>query len=172
MTIRALEGKHPKIDPKAFVSEAAYVVGDVEMGPESSVWPGAVIRGDMGKIRIGRSTNIQDNSVVHSDADSQYGDYVTLGHGVICHAKSVGSYVIIGNGAVVNDGVEIGDHCIIAAGAVVLENVKIPAHSLVMGIPGQVRGQLQERHEGLITYYAGQYIEKTARYLKAGGLGS
>lgn len=172
MTLRTLEGKHPKVDPMAFVSEAAYVLGDVEIGPESSVWPGAVIRGDMGKVRVGRATNIQDNSVVHSDGDAEYGDYVTLGHGVVCHAKKVGNHVVIGNGAVVNDGVEIGDYSIVAAGAVVLEDVKIPARSMVMGIPGQVRAQIQPRHEELIAHYAQEYIDKTARYLKHGGLGS
>ena len=80
--IRSFKGKTPKIHPTAFVSEAAYVLGDVEIGENSSIWPGTVIRGDSGKIIIGKNTNIQDNSVVHSDADSWIGDNSTMGHSV------------------------------------------------------------------------------------------
>ncbi|MSQ11539.1 MAG: gamma carbonic anhydrase family protein [Dehalococcoidia bacterium] len=169
--LRSLDGIHPQVHPKAFVSEAAYVVGDVEIGEDSSVWPGTVIRGDTGKIRIGKGVNIQDNSVVHSDADAEYGDYVTVGHGVVCHARKVASHVLIGNGAVVNDGVEIGEYSLIAAGAVVLENAKIPANSLVVGIPAQVKDQTLERHHALIKQTAEIYVEKARRYLKNQGLG-
>ena len=94
--IRSFNGKTPRVDPTAFVSEAAYVVGDVEIGPYSSVWPGVVIRGDMGRITIGSHTNIQDNSVVHSDTDATLGDYVTLGHSVVCHAARVEDYALLG----------------------------------------------------------------------------
>ncbi|MBM3939311.1 MAG: gamma carbonic anhydrase family protein [SAR202 cluster bacterium] len=119
--IRALGGKSPRIDPIAYVSEAAYVIGDVSIGAHPSVWPGAVIRGDHGHIAIGSRTNIQDNSVIHSDADVVIGDHVTIGHRVVCHAVWVGNYVLLGNGCVVNDGVVVGSRAIVAAGAVVLE---------------------------------------------------
>ena len=95
--IRSFNGKTPRIDPTAFVSEAAYVVGDVEIGPHSSIWPGVVIRGDMGRITIGSHTNIQDNSVVHSDTDATLGNHVTLGHSVVCHAAVVEDYSLLGN---------------------------------------------------------------------------
>ena len=89
--IRTLDGITPRIHPTAFVSEAAYVIGDVEIGEGSSVWPGSVIRGDMGKITIGKYTCVQDNSVVHCDTDATIGDYVVIGHRVVCHAKNVGA---------------------------------------------------------------------------------
>ena len=103
--IRSLDGISPQIHPTAFVSEAAYVVGDVVIGEGSSVWPGSVVRGDMGRVTIGKYTNVQDNSVVHCDTDTTIGDYVTIGHRVVCHAKSVGDRSLLGNGSVVNDGV-------------------------------------------------------------------
>lgn len=162
--IRSLDGVTPRIHPTAFVSEFAYVVGDVEIGEGSSVWPGAVIRGDMGKIVIGKYTCIQDNSVVHGDADVTIGDYVVIGHRVMCHAKAVGDRVLIGNGATVNDGVEIGEDSLLASGVVVLDNMKIPARSIVMGVPGRIRGQVTERHLELIKWLCGVYIEKTKRY--------
>ncbi|MSP78557.1 MAG: gamma carbonic anhydrase family protein [Dehalococcoidia bacterium] len=170
--LRELDGKKPQLHPTAWVSEAAYVIGDIELGEDSSIWPGAVVRGDTGHIKIGKGTNIQDNCTIHSDADAEYGDYVTLGHGVVCHAKKLGNYVLLGNGAIINDGVEVGEYSIIAAGAVVLENTKIPPHSMVVGIPGQVRAQTQERHHNLIRRTSQSYIEKSKRYRRQGNLGS
>ena len=107
--IRSVNGKTPKIHPGAFVSEAAYVIGDVEIGEGSSVWPGSVVRGDAGKIVIGKNTCIQDNSVVHGDADVDIGDDVVVAHRVVCHGRSIGNRVLLGNGCIVNDGVHIGD---------------------------------------------------------------
>ena len=127
--IRSLDGKMPKVHPTAFVSEFAYVVGDVEIGEGSSIWPGAVVRADSGKITIGKQTCIQDNSVVHGDADVVIGDNVVVGHGAVCHARKVGDRVLVGNGATVNDGVEIGEDSLIAAGAVVLDKTVVPAGS-------------------------------------------
>ena len=106
--IRSFDGKRPQVDPSAYVSEAAYVIGDVVIGAHSSIWPGTVIRGDHGRITIGSHTNIQDNSVVHSDADASIGDHVTIGHSVVCHALRVNDYALLGNGCVLNDGVVIG----------------------------------------------------------------
>jgi carbonic anhydrase/acetyltransferase-like protein (isoleucine patch superfamily) len=166
--IRTWNGKTPKIAPTAFISEAAYVAGDVEVGEYTSVWPGTVIRGDTAPIRIGRYTNIQDNSVVHGDTPTEIGNYVTLGHRVVCHAKKVADYVLIGNGAVVNDGVEIGEYSIIASGAVVLENTKIPPRSFVVGIPAQVKGEVTERHMELIRRVAEAYVRKGQSYLHSG----
>ena len=119
--IRTLDGKSPKIDPTAFVSEFAYVVGDVELGPNSSIWPGAVIRADSGKIQIGAGSNIQDNSVLHAHADAKIGDNVTIGHGVVCHARTIGNGSLIGNGATLNDGVILGENCLVAAGSTVVD---------------------------------------------------
>ncbi|MBI2935283.1 MAG: gamma carbonic anhydrase family protein [Chloroflexi bacterium] len=168
--LRSLGGKTPRVHPDAFVSEAAYLVGDVEIGEGSSVWPGTVIRGDSGRIAIGRNTNIQDNCVLHGDADVEIGDYVSLGHAVMCHARKVGNFVLIGNGAIVNDGVEIGEYSVIAAGAVVLEEMKIPPRSLVVGIPARIRDQVAERHIEMINGTASTYVAKARRYKQEGNL--
>ena len=167
--IRELDGKKPRIHPTAFVSEAAYVVGDVEVGAGSSVWPGTVIRADAGIIKIGSNTCIQDGSVVHADDDAFIGDNVVIGHQVLCHAKRVGEWSLIGNGASVNDGVEIGEGSLVASGAAVIERMVIPPGSLVLGVPARVRGGLQDRHRELIRMTVEEYIEKGARF-KSNGL--
>ncbi len=168
--IRTLDGVAPRVHPTAYVSEAAYVIGDVVIGEGSSVWPGTVIRGDMGRIVIGKYTCVQDNSVVHCDTDAIIGDNVVIGHRVVCHAKEVGDRTLLGNGAVVNDGVTIGAECVIASGAVVLDDMQIPARSIAVGVPARVRGQVQDRHLKLGEYFNGVYILKAQRYLRNGGL--
>ena len=170
--IRSFDGKTPNIHPTAFVSEAAYVIGDVEVGERSSIWPCAVVRGDTGKITIGKETCIQDNSVVHGDADVVIGDRVVIGHRVVCHAKTVGDRVLIGNGATVNDGVEIGEDSLIASSAMLIERMSIPPSSLVVGLPGRVRGKVAERHTELIKLTCDSYIHKTERYKREGNLES
>ncbi len=170
--IRSLDGITPRVHPTAFVSEAAYVIGDVVIGEGSSVWPGSVIRGDMGRITIGKYTCVQDNSVVHCDTDAEIGDYVVIGHRVVCHAKEVGDRTLLGNGAVVNDGVRIGKESVIASGAVVLDDMQVPERSILTGVPARVRGSVQDRHLELGEYFSGVYVLKTQRYLREGGLGS
>ena len=168
--IRTLDGITPRVHPTAYVSEAAYVIGDVVIGEGSSVWPGTVIRGDMGRIEIGKYTCVQDNSVVHCDTDAAIGDNVVIGHRVVCHAKEVGDRTLLGNGSVVNDGVTIGAECVIASGAVVLDDMKIPPRSIAVGVPARVRGEVQDRHLKLGEYFNGVYILKAQRYLRNGGL--
>jgi carbonic anhydrase/acetyltransferase-like protein (isoleucine patch superfamily) len=114
--IKSFEGNTPVLHPTAFVSEMAYIVGDVEIGEGSSIWPGTVIRGDMGKVKIGKFSNVQDNSVVHGDADVVIGDNVVIGHRVMCHAAEIGDRVLVGNGASLNDGVKVGENSIIGSG--------------------------------------------------------
>ena len=96
--IKGLDGKTPKIHKDAFVSEFAYLVGDIEIGAYSSIWPGVVIRADSGKITIGKNTCVQDNSVIHGDADVEICDSVVIGHRVMCHAAVVKNNVLLGNG--------------------------------------------------------------------------
>lgn len=168
--IKSLDGLAPKIHPTAFVSEFAYVIGDVEIGEGSSIWPGVVIRADMGKIVIGNSTCIQDNSVVHGDADVFIGNGVVIGHKVLCHAKIVANASLIGSGATVNDGVEIGEGSLVASGAMVLENMIIPAKSLVVGIPARVRGSVSDKHTDLIVSTSDHYFHKGQRYKRQGDL--
>ena len=168
--IRSLGDKTPKIHPTAFISEFAYVIGDVEIGEGSSVWPGAIVRADMGRIVIGNHTNVQDNSVVHGDADVEIGDYVTIGHKVLCHAKTVGDRAVIGNGATLNDGVEIGEYSLVASGTMLVDNVKIPPRSLVVGSPGKVLREVGERHLERMKWYCDVYMEKTKKYKTQGNL--
>ncbi len=166
--IRSLRGKTPVIHPTAFVSEAAYVVGDVEIGEGSSVWPGSVIRAES-KIVIGKFTCVQDNTTIHADGrGAQIGDYVVMGHNVMCHAAIVESGAALGNGSIVNNDAEIGANSIIASGAVVLDRAKIPANSLVVGVPGVVKTQVTEAQADRFKRTAEHYSELGAEYLAAG----
>lgn len=167
--IRKLGDKQPRIHPTAFVSEAAYVVGDVEIGEGSSVWPGTIIRGNVHKMKLGKYVDIQDNCVVHNDSEASYGDYVTLGHHVMCHAKTVEDHVLIGNGAVVNGDAVIGHHSIVAAGSVVLERQEIPPYSFVVGAPAEVKRQTTERHIQMIEGVAKGY-HRNGQLFKEQGL--
>ncbi len=168
--IRSLGGKTPRIHETAFVSEFAYVIGDVEVGESSSIWPGTVIRADSGRIVIGRHSNVQDNCTLHADADAYIGDGVTLGHGVTCHARKIGDNSLIGNGAVLNDGVDIGQWCLVAAGSVVPERVVVPDRSIVRGVPGKVLAQILDRHAEMIRHAAGEYVRRAAQYKAERGL--
>jgi len=119
--IRSINGRTPKIAESAFISETAYVIGDVEIGEQSSVWPGAVIRADFGGIKIGSRVAIEDNCCVHAEGPMEIGNEVIVGHGAVLHCKSIGSKVLIGMNAVLLDSSEIGDFCIVGAGSVVTE---------------------------------------------------
>jgi carbonic anhydrase/acetyltransferase-like protein (isoleucine patch superfamily) len=148
--IRSFNGKTPKISPTAYVDEMAVIIGDVEIGDETSVWPGAVIRGDMGKITIGKQCVIEDNCVIHSGMPGKesspvtIGDRVTVGHCAVVHSLQVGSHILIGMNATLLHGSIIGDYCIIAAQSLVGDGKEIPARSLVMGVPAQIKGEPTE----------------------------
>ncbi|MDY7018991.1 MAG: gamma carbonic anhydrase family protein [Chloroflexota bacterium] len=147
--IRIFNGKKPVIADSAFVSEAAYVVGDVEIGENSSVWPGAVVRADFGKIQIGRNTAVEDNCVIHSGSlsaangrqDVVIGDNVIIGHGAVTNCHKIGSNVLIGMNSIILHDVEIGDFCVIAAGSLVRQGMNIPDGSFVAGVPGEIKGK-------------------------------
>ena len=137
--LMTLRGKTPQVSPEAFVAENATLIGDVTVGADSSVWFGAVIRGDNEPITVGKGTSIQDNAVLHTEKGHPLtiGDNVTVGHGAIVHCASVGSNTLIGMGAILLDGAVIGEHCIIGAGAVVKENAVVPAGTMMVGIPAK-----------------------------------
>jgi len=139
--IKSFNGKTPRIADSAFISETAYVIGDVEIGENATVWPGAVIRGDSANIRIGRNTCVEDNCVIHAGRDLTIGDNVSIGHGAVIHCKKIGANVMVGNNATLLEGAEVGDFCAIGAGAVVAPRAKIPPRSLAMGVPAQVTGE-------------------------------
>lgn len=141
--IKNLKDKKVKIDEDTFIADSADVLGDVIIGKSSSVWHGAVVRGDISDINIGKYTNIQDNATVHVDTNqpTEIGDYVTIGHNSIVHGCKVGSNSLIGMGAIILNGAVIGENCIIGAGSLITENVIIPPNSLVIGSPGRVKRQ-------------------------------
>ena len=132
---------HLEIDPTAFVHRRAYVGGTVRIGPGSSVWPMAVIRGDEGTITIGARCNVQDGCVIHADPDFPVvlGDDCTLGHGAIVHGARLDDRVLIGIGAIVLNGAHIGSGSVVAAGALVPQGMDVPAGMIVMGVPGKAR---------------------------------
>lgn len=136
----------PVIHPSAFVADNATVRGSVTLGANSSVFFGAVLRGDRAPITIGAGTNIQDNCVVHVDYDHPVtvGENVTVGHGAILHGCTVGDNTLIGMGAIVLNGAKVGSNCLIGAGALVPQNVEIPDGSLAFGSPTKIKGQLDE----------------------------
>jgi carbonic anhydrase/acetyltransferase-like protein (isoleucine patch superfamily) len=167
--IRSLNGKTPKIAESAFISEAAYVVGDVEIGENSSVWPGAVIRADFSKMRIGKNTAVEDNSVIHAGLGNVLiGDDVIIGHGVVIDSGRIGNNVLIGMNSTILQDAEIGDLCIIAAGCVVKEGMKIPAKSLVAGVPGEIKGEAPQQQLLLWTQGGGAYAKLAEQYKEQG----
>jgi len=170
--IRSLDGKTPNIDPTAFISEFAYVIGDVEIGAGSSVWPGAVIRADAGKITIGKNTCIQDNSVLHGDDDVEIGNNVVIGHKVLCHATRIGNRVLLGNGSTINDGVTIGSDSLIASGTVLPDKQSIPKNSIVMGVPGKIRSVINQKFIDLINHTSDSYAKRAIKYKNEGNLES
>lgn len=145
MTVRSLGDKVPVVHPLAWVSEAAYVVGDVQLGEGSSVWPGAVVRGDFGSIRVGMDTVIEDNCVVHSGGETTIGDYDIIGHSVVAHCASIGSSCLVGNHATLLDDAEIGNFCLVAAGSLLTPRTIVPDRSFVSGSPAVV-APIPEHH--------------------------
>jgi carbonic anhydrase/acetyltransferase-like protein (isoleucine patch superfamily) len=165
--ITGFRGVDPSIDPTVFLAASAVVVGDVVIGPDSSLWFHTVVRGDVGPIRIGARSNLQDHVTVHvvgGKFGTVIGDDVTIGHRAIVHGCTLGNRVLIGMGAVVLDGVEIADDCLIGAGALVTPGVKIPAGRLVLGNPARVVRELRaDERDGLLTS-AANYVGYAAEY--------
>ncbi len=165
--IRAFRGIAPQIDPTAFIAENATIIGDVHVGARSSVWFGAVLRGDVFHIRIGEDTSIQDNSVIHvthSQHATQVGSKVTVGHSVTLHGCTVGDLCIVGMGAVILDQAEVGDRCIVGAGALVTPGTKIPAGHLAVGSPARPKRALTDEELTWLEASALHYVELAKRY--------
>lgn len=160
--IRPFRDLHPQLDPSVYVAPNASVIGDVHIGPRSSVWFGAVIRGDVFHIRIGSETSIQDNTVVHVTHDrfaTIVGNRVTVGHSVTLHGCTVGDLCIIGMGATILDQVEIGERCIVGAGALLTPGTKVPPGHLVVGAPARVKRPLSEAEIQWLAASAAHYVE-------------
>lgn len=153
----------------AFVSEAAYVFGNVEIGENSSVWPRAVIRGDFFKVKIGRNSTVEDNCVIHAGmGDIEIGDEVHIGHGAIIDCRRIGNKVLIGMNSTVLHGAEIGDGCVIAAGSVVSQDMKVPPNSFVAGIPGKLRGTVSSEQSWWAEKGCQVYVKLAAQYKEQG----
>jgi carbonic anhydrase/acetyltransferase-like protein (isoleucine patch superfamily) len=165
--IRSINGKTPKIDPSVFVSETAYIVGDVTIGEGSSIWPGAVIRGDYGQIIIGKNCSIQDNCVLHTDDYLELGDNVLMTHGAVVHGGIIGSNVLLGMNSAVLESAHVGSYCLVGACALVLAGADIPDNSLVLGVPGRVSPLSEENMERLKDPTA-IYVKNAQTYIQAG----
>ena len=168
--IRSFDGKSPKIAESAWVSEAAYVVGDVEIGPNSAVWPGAVVRADFTKIVIGSNTDVEDNCVIHGmpGEPMEIGDNVVVTHGAVVHSRSIGTHVFIGINAAILPHAEVGNRCFIAANSVVTEGMKIPDGSFVAGVPAEVKGKISEKQLSWIKSHLEVYPQMAKRHKEQG----
>jgi carbonic anhydrase/acetyltransferase-like protein (isoleucine patch superfamily) len=145
--VRPFGALRPRIASTAFLAETAVVVGDVEIGEESSIWFGAVLRGDVGFIKVGRRSNVQDLSMLHMSRDlsnTVIGDEVTIGHSVVIHGAKIGDGALIGMGAILMDNVEVGAEALVAAGTLLPPNFVVPPRTLVRGSPGKVVRELTE----------------------------
>ena len=154
------EGKAPRLDPSVRMAENASVVGDVTAEAGVSLWYGAVVRGDVSPIRIGRDTNIQDNAVIHGDpgVPTELGEQVSVGHSAVLHSCRVEDGCVIGMGAVVLRDCVIGAESMVAAGAVVAGGAVIPPGSLVVGVPGRVKRALTPEERYRLRDNAGEYL--------------
>jgi carbonic anhydrase/acetyltransferase-like protein (isoleucine patch superfamily) len=159
-------GQAPRIDPTAFVHPQAVVIGNVQLGAQCSVWPTAVLRGDINSISIGPGTNLQDGVIVHlaDDYAVQVGSYVTVGHRATLHACTVEDECLIGMGATVLDGAVIGAQSIVGAHALVPQGMIVPPGSMVMGLPGKVVRPLTEKERLGLRAWAEKYIVVAAAH--------
>ncbi|MBI2354669.1 MAG: gamma carbonic anhydrase family protein [Deltaproteobacteria bacterium] len=172
--IRPFQGIHPKIDPSAFVAETAVLIGDVEMGPQSSIWYNCVARGDVNRIRIGARSNIQDLTVLHvthrKHADDPgapliIGNDVTIGHGVTLHGCTLENGCFIGMQAIVMDKAVVGEGALVGARALVTEGTVIPPHTLWIGAPARYKRDLTPEEVERLEQSAENYVRYSRQYI-------
>jgi len=167
--IRPFGSVHPQIHNSAYVDESAQIIGDVQIGEESSIWCNATVRGDMYYIRIGNRTNVQDNSVIHTRTGSHptiLEDQVTIGHSVTLHGCYIERGSLIGIGSIVLDDVRVGSQSLVAAGCLLAPGTVIPPRSLVMGAPAKVKRPLTEEEVASLDLFWQNYVEYTKKYKK------
>jgi carbonic anhydrase/acetyltransferase-like protein (isoleucine patch superfamily) len=170
--IRSYQGRQPVVGENSYVDLSAQVIGDVEIGENSSVWMNAVLRGDVNSIRVGNNSNVQDCAVLHGQRylySVTVGDWVTIGHNAIVHGCVLEDTVLIGMNATVLNNAHIGEGSIIAAGAVVPEGTIVPKRTLWAGVPAKMRRELGDADRELILTYARNYVDYTAIYLRETG---
>lgn len=173
--IRSWKGVTPRLGARVYIDPASLVLGDVELGDDSSVWPMAVVRGDMHRIRIGARTSVQDGCVLHITHASDFnpggfpltiGDDVTIGHKAILHGATLGSRILVGMGAIVMDGAVVEDEVIIAAGAVVTPGKRLESGHVYAGNPAKALRPLKEKERAFFPYTAGNYVRLKDEYLR------
>lgn len=160
--IRPFAGKTPRLGEGAFVAPSADVIGDVVIGERSTIWYGAVLRGDVESIRVGAETNIQDNTVIHVDSSgfgTVVGDRVTVGHSVVLHGCTVGDDALIGIGVIVLNGAEVGPGAMIGAGSLVTPGTKVPPGMLALGSPARVKRPVTEEEKQHIRLGVERYLK-------------
>ena len=174
MNIRSHAGQHPRIAPGVYIDPASVVIGDVEIGEGSSVWPMTVIRGDIHRIRIGERTSVQDGSVLHVTHAGPYtpdgfpliiGDDVTIGHKAMLHGCTIGNRILIGMAAVIMDGAVVNDEVVVAAGTLVPPGKVLESGYLYMGNPVRQSRPLTDRELKYFHYTSKRYAELAAKYL-------
>jgi len=168
--LEAFLRKQPKLGKGVYLARTAVVFGNVTIGAHSSVWYGAVLRGDINRIVVGHHSNIQDNAVLHlaDNFGCIVGNWVTVGHGAIVHACTVGDEVLVGMGAVILDGAVIGRQSLIGARALVTQGMKIPPGSLVLGAPAKVVRKLSKEERAGLKWWAQKYVDNGAYCLEHG----
>lgn len=167
--LKSFQGHHPKIAASAFIEDSAQVIGDVVVGENSSIWFHAVVRGDVNAIRIGKDSNIQDNSVVHgykAKYSVTIGDRVSVAHSVCLHGCVIEDDCLIGMGAIVMNGARIGRGAIIAAGSLVPEKMQVPPGSVYMGSPARLHRAASEADRLMIATHAANYVEYKNQYMQ------
>ena len=167
-TVRKFGTHTPQIGDATFLAETAVLIGDVQIGQRSSIWYGAVLRGDVFHIRVGSEVSIQDNAVVHVTSGTNathIGDRVTIGHAAVIHGCTIGERCIIGMGAIVMDQARVGPRCMVGAGALVTPGTDIPEGHLVVGAPARVKRELTDSELAWIEESADHYVELAHRYL-------
>ena len=174
MTIREFEGHKPQLGTEVYIDESAVVIGKVNMGDNSSVFPGAVLRGDVHTITVGERSNIQDNCVLHVTHESDYdpggyplkvGNNVIVGHSVVLHGCTIDDFVLLGMGAVVMDGAHIMDNVLIAAGSLVSPRAQLESGYVYRGRPARKIRPLSDREKSYISYGVDHYVKLKNRYL-------
>jgi carbonic anhydrase/acetyltransferase-like protein (isoleucine patch superfamily) len=173
MTLRSFDNITPRLARGAFVDATALVIGDVEIGEDSSIWPFTVVRGDVNQIRIGVRSNIQDHTTIHVTHKSHYnpdgvacvvGDDVTVGHQVVLHACRIANKCLIGMGSIIMDKVEIGEYTIVGAGSLVTENSQLEGGYLWLGRPARRLRALSDEEREYIVYSAQNYVRLQQRH--------
>ncbi len=172
MALEPFGDKQPQIDPAAFVHPAAVLIGDVVVGPESSVWPNVTLRGDDGPIVIGRQTSIQDNSVIHCTEGlswTRVGDRVTIGHSAVLHGCTIHDDVLIGMGSILLDNAVVESGALVAAGTLVPPGKVVRSGTVVAGNPMKVLRECRDKDRQMIETGWQAYLRRAAEYARASG---